>query len=947
MLSQGGIAPDDADSRTVRQILALQQIKKSSGLLSGHIVVELLDIDNLAMTNLVGKEDVEAIVSHELIGRLMLLAARSPWIAPVLSSIMGFEGSEFYFKEWPELVGSTFGSVCFRFDEAVPVGVKLSKDGSIMINPPDELVLNQGDQILVLAEDDDSYTVNDRAPTFSESLLHDRRVERLERAQERMLFCGWRRDMADMIMELDLDVKPGSELWLFNTVPVDERAWMLLDAGNKAQLRVKNLRIRHAVGNPTSRRQLLSLQEVSDGSDGLEIGARTGHRVVLSYFTSILILSDSARGDDEQDVEASDSRSLATTLSIQDIQQASMLRMAALGKNLELFPPISEILDTRTAKQMQLISQGYVMSNHLVASYLAMVSEDRSVNKIYGELLSCRGSEIRVVRVADYVRIGPEEPLSFTEVARIARSLNDLLIGHIAHQPGRVKELRRGLSLHASKREGGEILLNPARKDEPRLWDPEDRLIIISLCHQARRKAELRELCGKAEKELLENTLSAGGVAVYGWIKKLGGKRHYAVEMDNEDSWRERLAFVVDGAMYYQSQKRKGRELVCRLDDIRHIEAGNGWPPGHFTFKVYLARDPKSGSPEKAEDLPLDVLPSRVFSTQTLEECRSWVAVLSGGRHIQAGVCSAGGVAESPRAAGPGRLGRMGGESGGHDTDVPPVLPRTSEDDARGLWSQLGDSFKELGEGPSTRAGPGSEVAQQSPSRRGTPRAGQSTSGDLVRLGDVQRGSGDHPRDAPLGDGLPRCSGNIGRRSDLIPEDRGESQEKLGSEAASPPACSAFRPARKERTGPSRPEDLGLAAMGGGGAVGGDTRAGGDGAVGGGGAASGVGEGDGDTAVAGVGSKGVSCAVGGDKREESAAGQGGGGGECGAALECEHREDGATAAGAGAEGAEGPADRHGLAGPIRCAPTRPAGALRRLGPHECLGDPAAARRFGF
>ena len=40
----------------------------------------------------------QVIVSHDLIGRLMLLAARSPWIAPVLTSLMGFEGSEFYFK---------------------------------------------------------------------------------------------------------------------------------------------------------------------------------------------------------------------------------------------------------------------------------------------------------------------------------------------------------------------------------------------------------------------------------------------------------------------------------------------------------------------------------------------------------------------------------------------------------------------------------------------------------------------------------------------------------------------------------------------------------------------------------------------------------------------------------------------------------------------------------
>ena len=102
-------------------------------------------------------------------------------------------------------------------------------------------------------------------------------------------------------------------------VVTQEREFKLLDKGNKAPLRLRNLTLRHAVGNPSSRRQLLSLQEVSDGTrgDGRLIGEPTGRRVVLSYFTSILILSECAKGDFERDVEASDSRSLATTLGIQ------------------------------------------------------------------------------------------------------------------------------------------------------------------------------------------------------------------------------------------------------------------------------------------------------------------------------------------------------------------------------------------------------------------------------------------------------------------------------------------------------------------------------------------------------------------------------------------------------------------------------------------------------
>ena len=277
--------------------------------------------------------------------------------------------------------------------------------------------------------------------------------------------------------------------------------------------------------------------------------------------------------------------------------------------------------------QMHLISQGYVMSNHLVASYLAMVSEERSVNHIYGELLSCRGSEIQIRRFDECLRTRPGEELSFWEISRIMSCTNEILIGYIPQQTGKSSELRRGLSIEARK---DDILLNPPRKNERRVWSSEDRLIVIGLCHRARIKADLRLERRQAEQDLVATTLSGAQVSIYGWIKKLGTKHHHAIEMDDEQSWRDRLAYVVDGAMYYVSEKRRGSELVCRLDDVREVEVGNGWPPGYFTFKVYLARDPDAGPTAPVlKDLPLESLPSRVFSASTIELCSEWVKVLS------------------------------------------------------------------------------------------------------------------------------------------------------------------------------------------------------------------------------------------------------------------------------------------------------------------------------
>jgi Trk K+ transport system NAD-binding subunit len=76
----------------------------------------------------------------------------------VWEDLLGFDGCEFYFQHWPELIGRTFGEVLLRFEDAVPCGVKMAaRNGHISINPPDTYVMQEGDELLVIAEDDDSY----------------------------------------------------------------------------------------------------------------------------------------------------------------------------------------------------------------------------------------------------------------------------------------------------------------------------------------------------------------------------------------------------------------------------------------------------------------------------------------------------------------------------------------------------------------------------------------------------------------------------------------------------------------------------------------------------------------------------------------------------------------------------------------------------------------------
>lgn len=153
-LSSEDLDPDEADSRQVRQVLALKAFREFADN-SCHVVMEVQDVDNKDLFQLVAPDFAEVIVTNDIIGRLMIQCARCPGLANILEEMMGFEGSEFYFEEWPELIGKSFFEITCRFDEAVPLGIMSASDGKLYINPVNDHRVCEGDKILVLAEDND------------------------------------------------------------------------------------------------------------------------------------------------------------------------------------------------------------------------------------------------------------------------------------------------------------------------------------------------------------------------------------------------------------------------------------------------------------------------------------------------------------------------------------------------------------------------------------------------------------------------------------------------------------------------------------------------------------------------------------------------------------------------------------------------------------------------
>uniref|UniRef100_M4E162 RCK N-terminal domain-containing protein n=1 Tax=Brassica campestris TaxID=3711 RepID=M4E162_BRACM len=402
---------DQSDARALRVVLSLTGVKEG---LKGHVVVEMCDLDNEPLVKLVGGERIETVVAHDVIGRLMIQCALQPGLAQIWEDILGFENAEFYIKKWPQLDGYRFEDALLSFPNAIPCGVKIAVDGKIVLNPSDNYVLEEGDEILVIAEDDDTYapgSLPENPPKYPEKIL----------------FCGWRRDIDDMIKVLEALLAPGSELWMFNEVPDQEREKKLTDAGLNVS-KLVNIRLVHRQGNAVIRRHLESLP--------------------LETFDSILILAEQSL---ENSIVHSDSRSLATLLLIRDIQQAS-------DKSIV----ISEILDSRT-KNLVSVSRisDYVLSNELVSMALAMVAEDKQINRVLEELFAEKGNEL-CIRPAEFY-IYDQEEVCFYDIMRRARQRQEIIIGYRL----------AGMD---------QAVINPSDKSKLRKWSLDDVYVVIASC---------------------------------------------------------------------------------------------------------------------------------------------------------------------------------------------------------------------------------------------------------------------------------------------------------------------------------------------------------------------------------------------------------------------------------------------------------------------------------
>jgi voltage-gated potassium channel Kch len=417
---------EDPDTDVIKTVLAITNNPKRRAE-KYHIVTQIRHAKNLNVLKMVGaNDDVQAILTGDLIARIVAQTSRQSGLSVVYTELMNFGGDEIYFKQEPSLAGKTFGEALLSYEDSCVMGLRKA-DGTLQLSPPVDSRIESGDQIFALAADDDTIRLSGSSLSpipIDEAVIRSSRKP-LESKPEKCLILGWNRSGTTIVHELDNYVPAGSQVTVVADVYNIEK--QIRAQGGK----LKNQKLVVMEGETTDR-DLLNELHVEDYD----------HVIVLAYST--------------MDPQEADAKTLVTLLHLRDMAEHDETP----------FSIVSEMLDLRNRELAEATQvDDFIVSEHLVSLMMAQLSENAELFDVFTDIFDPEGAEIYLKPVGDYVATG--QPVNFYTVTEAARRRGETAIGYRIDSE----------SNDASKTYG--VHTNP-KKSAQVTFAPEDKVIVIA-----------------------------------------------------------------------------------------------------------------------------------------------------------------------------------------------------------------------------------------------------------------------------------------------------------------------------------------------------------------------------------------------------------------------------------------------------------------------------------
>ncbi|WP_109831663.1 CASTOR/POLLUX-related putative ion channel [Reichenbachiella versicolor] len=417
---------ENSDSQIIKTIVAIVTNPAREELRPEpyHITAEIQDSKNFEVAKMVGKDEVELILSDDFISRIMVQTSRQSGLSVVYIELMDYGGDEIYFTEEESLVGKTFRDVIFAYEDSAIMGLQFA-DGTVAINPPMETVFNHGDQVIGITEDDDTL-IPSRLPDYRIEVDKLATANEPDPHEERILIIGWNDRAKNIIRELDEYAPNGS------TLTVVSKFEDPIVAIQKLKSKLKNLTVEFQRAETTERETLEELN-------------------IPSYDYIMLLCYEQ-----NYPVQEADAQTLITLLHIRSIAEKT-------DKHLNL---VSEMIDMKNRQLADITSaDDFIVSDKLLSLLMTQVSENKYLMRVFEDLFDADGSEIYIKPAKEYVKT--DEPVNFYTVLESAAQKHQVAIGYRILAKSKDAEAQYG------------VVVNPKKSEMIDLTD-EDEIIVLS-----------------------------------------------------------------------------------------------------------------------------------------------------------------------------------------------------------------------------------------------------------------------------------------------------------------------------------------------------------------------------------------------------------------------------------------------------------------------------------
>jgi len=419
-----------SDTRVIKTVLGLMISKREDQEL--NIVIELFDSRSRRIATDIS-DTVTPVEGLDILAKILVQTSRSIGLSVVYNEIMSFDGCEMYFYgaeddiQWD---GIKFTDALYHFPDGILMGIRRA-DGELIINPAEDTVINNGDDVLIVAEDDSTIEFLDKPVATAREF--DLAGGRAAQVIERELLIGWNAKGPTILEQYADYVLDDSVIDIM--VPKPSEALQAEIA--ELQSNLPTLKISLIDADPLRPESLVACKPFT--------------------YDNIILLS---QGSLQVDPETVDSETIIILLQLRRIFEKHPEESA----NTKL---ISEVMDS---DNMELVARAgvndFIVSNRLVSMLLAQISEEQSINDVYADLFEEDGSEIYLKPASLYFKDLPGT-YTFADMMAIATKRKEICIGV------KISELEKDIHQNFG------VKLIPEKNSEWKLT-AKDRLIVVA-----------------------------------------------------------------------------------------------------------------------------------------------------------------------------------------------------------------------------------------------------------------------------------------------------------------------------------------------------------------------------------------------------------------------------------------------------------------------------------